>query len=393
MYTQLSRPLAVAFCLSIASCTLTLQGQNAKPHATPTKPVAFVYVSSTPANSSQSVINAFAASSTGQLTPVAGSPFAGNDGGLSVNGDELYGINNAATYLDGYEITKTGALTYQTSTNYAQFNPYGCGFAGALFPDRTGTDLYALNFIGDCANNTYQSYKVDKSGQLTFLGSANGGAGSFSGVYLPLSFLGNNQFAYEATNNGCFYYQVWGFQRTKNGDLNTLAVSAPMPAPPSGYSIYMPDFAAADSANHVAIAMQAGNPPGCSSEPIQIGSFTANAKGDLSTTNTSSDMPNTEITSIYDMKIAPSGKLLAVGGVGGLQILHFNGANPPTRYTGALTTDVISQMFWDENQHLYAISQSSGRLHVYTVTPTSYTEAPGSPYTINQPGNLAIYTK
>jgi hypothetical protein len=389
---MLSRTLSISACLSFATCTLAIQGQKATPHASP-KPVTFVYVSSQPANSTEDVINAFSASATGQLTAVPGSPFAGNDSSLSVNGDELYGVNVAATYLDGYEIGKTGGLTYVESTNYAQYNPNDCGFAGYLFPDRTGADLYALNFIGDCANNTYQSYKVDKSGELTFLGSANGGAGSFSGINAPLSFLGNNEFGYEATNNGCFYYQVWGFQRTKSGDLNTLAVSAPLPAPPSGYSIYVPEFAAADPANHVAIAMQANNPPGCSTEPIQIGSFTANAQGNLSTTNNSGDMPAIELSAVYDMKISPNGALLAVGGPEGLQILHFNGPRPPSAYTGLVTTDAISQMFWDKDNHLYAISNAAGRLHVFTITNSTYSEAPGSPYAINQPFGLAVQPK
>jgi hypothetical protein len=234
---------------------------------------------------------------------------------------------------------------------------------------------------------------VDKSGELTFLGSANGGAGSFSGINAPLSFLGNNEFGYEATNNGCFYYQVWGFQRTKSGDLNTLAVSAPLPAPPSGYSIYVPEFAAADPANHVAIAMQANNPPGCSTEPIQIGSFTANAQGNLSTTNNSGDMPAIELSAVYDMKISPNGALLAVGGPEGLQILHFNGPRPPSAYTGLVTTDAISQMFWDKDNHLYAISNAAGRLHVFTITNSTYSEAPGSPYAINQPFGLAVQPK
>jgi len=33
-----------------------------------------------------------------------------------------------------------------------------------------------------------------------------------SGVYLPLTFIGDNKFGYEAVNNGCFYYQIWGFR-------------------------------------------------------------------------------------------------------------------------------------------------------------------------------------
>jgi 6-phosphogluconolactonase (cycloisomerase 2 family) len=101
-------------------------------------------------------------------------------------------------------------------------------------------------------------------------------------------------------------------------------------------------------------------------------------------------MPGTLVSSPNDLKMSPSGKLLAVGGQEGLQIFHFNGASPITHYTGLLTTDPIAQMFWDNNNHLYAISQSTGKLFVYTITPTGHQEAPGSPYTISSPDSIIV---
>ncbi len=82
----------------------------------------------------------------------------------------------------------------------------------------------------------------------------------------------------------------------------------------------------------------------------------------------------------HDLAMSPSGKLLAVGGTAGLQIFHFNGSDPITHYTGLLTTDDVSQFFWDNDNHLYAISQTSGKLFVFTVTPTNVSQAPGSPH-------------
>jgi hypothetical protein len=35
-------------------------------------------------------------------------------------------------------------------------------------------------------------------------------------------------------------------------------------------------------------------------------------------------------------------------------------------------------MSWDNNNHLYGLSNLG--LHVYSITPTAITEAPGSPY-------------
>src|SRR5215469_12293111 len=153
------------------------------------------------------------------------------------------------------------------------------------------------------------------------------------------------------------------------------------------------DLAAAPS-NYVAVAMEAAVPPGCSQGvPIQIGSFTADTQGNLSSTNTSTEMPDTAITSVEDMKISPAGNLLAVGGTGGLQVFHFNGAHPPTHFTDVLTKDSVSQMFWDNANHLYALSPSTGKLRIYTITASSVTEAKGSPYAIANPLNIAVQSR
>jgi hypothetical protein len=124
-----------------------------------------------------------------------------------------------------------------------------------------------------------------------------------------------------------------------------------------------------------------------------IGSFAADANGNLTTTNTSASMPGTAVTAINDLKISPAGNLLAVGGTGGLQVFHFNGANPASLYTDLLTTDTINQMFWDCSNHIYAISQAANKLYVFTVTASTYQEAPGSPYTIDQPQSLAVQSR
>ncbi len=228
---------------------------------------------------------------------------------------------------------------------------------------------------------------------LNSLGVANGGAGAFFGVYLPASFLGNNQFAYEATNDSCMYYTVWTFARAASGLLTEVDASTTLPTPPDGFRAYLPTQLATDSSNHVAIALIPANPPGCTGIAPQIGSFTADASGNLTTTNTSATMQSTVVTSVNDMKASPAGNLLAIGGTGGLQVFHFNGADPPTPYTAALTTDTISQMFWDRFGHLYAISPATGELHVFTVTPFVAMEAPGSPYPIGAPQYLAVQSR
>jgi WD40 repeat protein len=223
---------------------------------------------------------------------------------------------------------------------------------------------------------------------LNYLGSVNGGAGSFSGIYLPATFIGNDIYAYSATNNGCFYYGVQSFKRDANGLLTSGGGSATLPAAPDGYRIYIPELVSADPTDHVAMVLQAANPPGCQNNYPQLASFTADGDGNLTTTNNSANMPATLIQYVNDLKMAPSGKLLAVAGTNGVQIFHFNGGNPPTAYAPLLTTDNVNQMFWDNDNHLYAINQAGGEMHVFTVT--SYSEATGSPYTISQPQSIAV---
>ena len=117
-------------------------------------------------------------------------------------------------------------------------------------------------------------------------------------------------------------------------------------------------------------------------------------------------MPSAAILSSNTGKllISPSDKFLAVADSGGLQIFHFNGANPVTTFTDVLTTDNISQIAWDKKDHLYAITGNSqttptggiknaNKLYVFTVTGTSVTQVPGSPYTIVFPTGLAVQSK
>jgi hypothetical protein len=180
------------------------------------------------------------------------------------------------------------------------------------------------------------------------------------------------------------YPGIFSYQRESNGFLNLLNSQYISPVPPPGVSTYYPDLAVADPASNLAIIEQPANPPGCANGPLQIAVFTADSSGNLTTNSTYKDMPPTLISSPNDMKMSPSGKLLAVSGAEGLQVFHFNGSGPVTKYTGLLTTDPITQMFWDNHNHLYAIS-SVGKLYVFAITPLKRAMAPGSPYSITGP--------
>jgi hypothetical protein len=112
--------------------------------------------------------------------------------------------------------------------------------------------------------------------------------------------------------------------------------------------------------------------------------------GNLTTTSTSPNMPTVSVGSLTAVGMAPSGKLLAIGGSTGLLVFYCNGASPITHYTGLLTSSYIDEIRSDNANHLYAISQTAKKLWVFTVTPTGVSQAPGSPHTINTPLGVIV---
>ena len=121
--------------------------------------------------------------------------------------------------------------------------------------------------------------------------------------------------------------------------------------------------------------------------------------GGLSSTNTPKNMPTPQVAPAV-LNMSPSGQFLAVGGgtfptgngtqPPGLQVFHFNGANPITSFSKVLTTAPIDAIRWDNNNHLYALSNSTKKLYAYTVTSSSVTAVPGSPYTIAAVPNALV---
>jgi hypothetical protein len=157
-------------------------------------------------------------------------------------------------------------------------------------------------------------------------------------------------------------------------------VYAPSPKAMPG-DFFCPDStAAADPTDHVAFSFREYYAaPG---EAEQLATYTVDSEGNLTTTSTYLNMPSVAVGTVENINMSPSGKLLAVGGDYGLQVFHFNGASPITKFTGVLKADYFNKFYWDNDNHLYAINQNTGNLHVYTITPTSAVEAPGSPHTI-----------
>jgi len=351
--------------------------------APPVNPVAFLYVSS------GKNISAFAAASSGALTPVPGSPFDGDALSMAVNGKYLFATDDVSIY--SYSIAFNGSLQQISTVNAQQYNGANCGGPVALFLDHSGSTLYDEDAYGNiCANNTYQFFNVDNdTGALNYAGMTSVASEEF---WVPLSIVGNNLFAYSAD---CYHFEasLFGFRRNSNGTLAALNINPPMPPPPP-QDFYCPYLSAEDPTDHLAVSVQALNDQSWQPDgPPQLATYTAGDDGNLTTTSTNENMPTTAVENVTDIWMSPSGLLLAVGGTAGLQVFHFNGADPITPYTGLLTTDPINQFFWDNANHLYAISNSAGKLYVFTVTPQSVSAAPGSPYPISSPQNIIVLPK
>lgn len=365
--------------------------------------VAYVYVSNETAASGPAQILAYAADSSGQLTPVSGSPFNQNVYSMAVNGAYLVAAAPGPG-VNTYTIGSNGALTLGPQFNFTQLSSsqsnidIKCASLGNLVFDRSGQSLYGYAANFDCANGAIVSFAFDSSsGSVSYLGDLNIGYESSGAI----RFLGNDDYAYSAFSGP--YWDILSLARNSNGLLVSDSDFTPahLIAPPPGATMgagpvgYTPGLTATDTANHVAMVEFPNFAVSGNTQSAQLAVYTADANGNLATADTYATMPSTSIGPL-DIEASPSGTLLAVGGFGGLEIFRFNGGSSITSFTSVLTTDNITQMAWDSSNHLYAItytppmSTAPGNLHVFNVTSSGATEAPGSPYALTMPISLAI---
>jgi outer membrane protein assembly factor BamB len=214
-------------------------------------------------------------------------------------------------------------------------------------------------------------------------------------VYHLPTFTANDMFAYAQIGDGggsdvdpYIPGVPIGFKRDSAGALESLAFNKTLP-PVGSIGDYYTLIPTAGESNYLALSLLQAQLPDGETGPIQLGSFIVDSEGNISTTNTWEDMPAPGLVPQI-LNMSPSGELLAIAG-NGLQIFHFNGADPIMPYSEVLTPTVpIDRIHWDKDNHLYALSESQGQLYVYTITPASITGAPGSPYTISAPGANAL---
>lgn len=382
--------LATTFASTVLASAQVTSSPTDRSAQDNSSPVAFVYVSNSP-SSGTGQISGYAAAANGALTPIPGSPLPFNDNYMAVNGAYLFANENNqnASQIDSFSIASNGALTFR-ETQPVESTP---GVV-SVYLDHTGSTLYADYYT---TNNDYLQYTINQSnGELNYLGDLAGGPANNS----PVSFIGNNVYAYSSS---CYHFtpEIIGVQRASDGALSYISNFSP-PFPTTKTSgFYCPWLAAADPTDHLAVAIQPLDSNWTPTGPYQLATYTADSSGNLTTTSTYSNMPFTEAggaagtsnSYLNDYWMSPAGNLLAVAGSSGLQVFHFNGANPITKYTGLLTKDEVDQVFWDNDNHLYAIGRAAGELWVFTVTPTEVIETPGSPYSIPGVENLIVLPK
>jgi hypothetical protein len=419
MTRSISLALCLAAVLSAGGAFAQAPDAQTDENATETTsaPVAHVYI-----NSGTKIL-AYSAAANGKLTSVPGSPFNFNISLSGANGHYLFGFVPNSLTIESLSMAANGALKKATTLNTASHNAVpDCALVDwngqGLRVDHSGLELYNAAIPGDFPCDTYfQSYRInDSDGALTFQSNALGALGGSA----SLSVLGNNKFAYSPNCFAAFgnspYPTVGVFERMGNGELADTSSGVDIPAPPDdthnpnqgptpGY--FCPMAMATDPTNHAAMTLYAleqnagedgGNP---NYGLIYIATYTADAEGNLKTTSTYKNMATLPVDNLFEgdclacstLRMAPSGKILAAGGSAGALLFHFNGGSPATKYKTLLAGNNIGQILWDNDNHMYALgsdSKGAQKLWVYTVTPTSTTEAPGSPYSMTNAGGMYI---
>ncbi len=383
--THAARGFSLAASLVLIS---SLAGvQSAKAQSTPST-AAHIYIQ---IQGPAGAVYGFNASSTGQLSAISGAPSkpAGQIVGSTPSKFFTLGDEN----LHSYSLTSNGAIGSQFGQvpvlDYAGGN-CGSGASGGdgAALDHTGKFIYVMlqNGSNNCA--AYQTYAITSAGYFDFTGDTektwtSEEAGNYTGFGLP-SITGNESFAYsdyDYINAGAV---ITGFQRESSGTLELIQFHETDPTLNGDYySANIPD--ASPAGNYVVLQLHPAD-----GGSTQLGSYTVDSQGNITSTNTSANMPTTSFIN-PGTTFSPSGKLFVAyangtktNGKSGIEIYNFNGAAPLSLFKTVLTGTPIDQVAWDSSNHMYAISKSAGKLYVFTVTSTSMTQdatwSIGSPF-------------
>jgi hypothetical protein len=393
--THAVRVFGLIYCFVLGSTISSLsQSTDATAATSSSSPAAFVYVQT---QGSSGPINAYSANSSGVLSTISGSPFSMT--GLMIGSNRYQFISLGTNDIHSYKVASNGAIGDQLSViDTADYAGGVCGTssgtAGAVL-DHTGKYLYVTLTSVDENCAAYQSYIINSAGAFSFDGDTEitwqgcpTGCGFF--MFTPPSILGSETFAYSQYQNTTGPF-LSGFRRESSGTLEYLPYLIWNESSALGDDIpTAPD--ASPTGNYVVLQLlpEDVNPP-------QLGSFTPNSQGILSTTNTSSNMPTSSLIG-PSTTFSPSGNLFVAygndggsNGKGAIEIYKFNGAAPLTLWKTLLDGTPINQVGWDGANHMYAISTTENKLYVFTVTSTSVTET--SSVSIPSPYKLTVVSE
>jgi hypothetical protein len=365
-------------------------------------PVAYLYVSSS------HYIHAYKAWANGTYTSVTGSPFPfGAIEKMSVTKKFLFGADYGQNLIT-YSIHSNGSISKLNSINTGIYHSTGCQeqFGRGTQVDSSQATLYYLDCSYGYNANEYLSFHINSTGSLQFLGGSGGSiSAATQGTPEMLTKMGGNAFAFDSycddeTDQGVI--QI--YKRQSNGNLVFYGEDNHMPAAAPGSAFCM-GLVAADASNHLAAAVfridSQPHDAGFIYGPSYLASYTADSNGNLTTTSNVNNMPYLPVAGnngVSSLSISPDGKYVAVGGSGnGFQVLHFNGGNPPAKFSSALLAGHYIQKFgWDKAHHLYVLSSvnSGGTnntyLSVFNITSSGVQKVAGSPHYIANLTNLIV---
>jgi len=352
------------------------------------KTVAYVYVT---VNNATYVYDA---SSTGALKAISGSPFATAGNQVGTNGK--YFVTIGTSDLNYYAVASNGAvgkLGPHADTN--KYNGSQCGNATAGVFDHTGAAVFVAHngaaadggLEGVC--DAFQTFSLFST-EDPFVGNVGTtifDQGRYASTMSALKVSGANTYAFNTVPIGQACEVQMEEYFVQNGTLNLnnnadFQATNPKPEPGVFDGYFATSLITDDPTSHLAVIVYPEKDAPCGTTgPYQLASYAiSSSNGNVSSTNTWANMPTLASSSVYDMKLDPTGKYLAVATGTGVQFFHFNGASPITAFTGIIgTSGYIRQLAWDSTGHLYAQNGSSGKMHVYDVTSSGVTEASGSP--------------
>ena len=348
-------------------------------------------------------VDVYTLSSTNKLNLVSGSPFKTVGLGAGTNGK--YWISVGTNILHVYSINQsTGGIGSQVSQiDTSLYAGAECGTTGETTLDHTGLFFYvAHNNMPINADSNHclalQTFKLNSAnGQFTFMGDLYKYTDNHTGANRDPSVTASEALAFGAADMGWDSYGVLGYSRNlSTGDLTQVSTisSFPSTGPTDGGVGWAPIGVTPDNSSHLAVVLASVvDPPYPGYEDPALASYTFTSSGIATTTNVKA-VPLSVAPTVLNM--SPSGKVLAVGGgvnpnglplnfsIGstGFQLFHFNGGAPITAFSSVLTKTAIDYVHWDSNNHVYALSATSGKLYIWTATTSSITPVPGSPFTI-----------